>query len=59
MAHANLALERLDPGDPQPRGFIVFLGLGSRFAVELFFLGERTLAVAVMCLIVDDDDILE
>ncbi len=58
-AQPDLALQRLDAADPQPRRLVVLPGLGLGLAVEPLLFGERPLPVAMMRLVIDDDDVLE
>ena len=56
---AELAVHRLEPGDPDARGLVVLLGLLPLVALELFVvLRDRLLAVAVVRLVVEDEDVL-
>ena len=54
------ALQGFDAGNPQPRRLVVLGRLILLFAPERFFaLARRALAIAVVRLVVDDDDILQ
>ena len=58
---AELALHRLEPGDPDPRRLLVLLGLLAVVALQraLFVLAGRLLPVAVVSLVVQGEDALE
>ena len=61
-ADIELALDGLDAGDPEAGGFVVLLGFFLLFAFEVFVLFEPAgdfVAVAVVGLVVDDQDVLE
>ena len=59
---AELALDGLEPGDPHPGGFVVLLASSFVLALEvglgLAFGVLDPLAIAVMGLVVHDDDVL-
>ena len=59
-AHAELALDRLDPGNPEARRLVVLLRFVLVLALQVFdIVILRPLAVAVMGLVVEHDDVLE
>ena len=58
-AQAELPLDDLDAGDPEPRGLVVLLGLVLVLALQVLLVaGIGLLAVAVVRLVVEDDDAL-
>ena len=59
-ADAQLALEHLDAANPQPRRLVLGNGLLPVVAFQFTdVLVVRLFPVAMMCLVVDDDDVLE
>ena len=58
-AQADLALERLNPADPQTGGLVVVSGFGKGVAIELLLFRHSPLAVAMMRLVVDNDYVFE
>ncbi len=59
-AEPELAVHGLQPGDPEPGGLVVALGLLAVVALQvLVVVVARLLAVAVMRLVVQDEDVLE
>ena len=58
--HPKLPVHGLDAGDPEPGGLVVLFGFGLLVACEVLSLRDpRFLSVAVVCLVVDDQDVLE
>ncbi len=57
-AHAELRLDRLDAAQPDPRLFLVLLCLRPLVGVEAAFRVAGGWGVAVMGLVVEDDDVL-
>ena len=57
--HAQLAVDGLKSGNPQTCGFVVFLGFFLFVALQVFIIiGGRLLTVAVMRLVVDNQNVL-
>ena len=55
---ADLGLDRLEAGDPDAGFFVALLGFVALVAGERFVLAVGLAAVAVVGLVVDDDDVL-
>jgi hypothetical protein len=57
----ELAVHRLEAGDPETSGFVVPLGLLALVALQVVVLviGARLLPVTVMRLVVEDEDVLQ
>ncbi len=57
---AELAVDRLQPGDPQPGGFVVLLGLLPFVAFQVFIVVcGRLLAIAMVGFVVEYQDVLQ
>ena len=58
-AETELAVDGFEAGDPEARGLVVLFGLLPVVALQiLIVVGLRLLAVAVVRLVVDDQDVL-
>ena len=58
-ADAELAVHGFEAGDPEPGGLVVLLGLLPLVALQVLVVGlVRLLAVAVVRLVVEDQDVL-
>ena len=58
-AEAELAVHRFEAGNPEARGLVVLLGLLPLVALQVLVVGlVRLLAVAVVRLVVEDEDVL-
>ena len=55
---ADLVADGFEPRDPDPGFLVPLLGFGAIFALERLVLAVGLAAVAVMGLVVDDDDVL-